>query len=76
MILTDIYPAREKDTLGVSAAALAEAIGDKARCVAALAEIPPLIKAQTTPGDTLLVMGAGNVDRLFGQICANHFTLS
>ena len=76
VILTDIYPAREKDTLGMSAAALAEAIGDKARCVAALAEIPPLLKTQTTPGDTLLVMGAGNIDRLFGQICANHFTLS
>ena len=75
-IVADIYPARETDTLGMSAALLANAIGTRAAYVGDLPEIARSLLAEITPGDTVLVMGAGDIDRLFGQICVNHFTLS
>ena len=76
VIVADIYPARETDTLGMSAALLAQGIGKRACFVGGNAEIARTLLAEIAPGDTVLVMGAGDIDRLFGQICANHFTLS
>ena len=76
VIVADIYPARERDTLGMSAALLAEHIGAHAAYVGGFAEIAHALSGEIAPADTVLVMGAGDVDRLFGQICANHFTLS
>ena len=76
VIVADIYPARERDTLGMSAALLAKHIGAHAAYVGGFSEIAHTLFAEISPGDTVLVMGAGDVDRLFGQICANHFTLS
>ncbi len=76
VIVADIYPARETDTLCMSAALLASGVGKHAAYVGGFAEIARTLIAEIAPGDTVLVMGAGDVDRLFGQICANHFTLS
>ena len=76
VILADIYPARETDTLGMSAALLAERIGGRARYVGGLSEIARTLCDEIAPGDTVVVMGAGDIDRLFAQISANHFTLS
>lgn len=76
VIVAEIYPARETDTLGMSAKLLAEGIGAHAAFVGGLAEIAQTLSRELAPGDTLLVMGAGDIDRLFAQICANHFTLS
>ncbi len=76
VIVADIYPARETDTLGMSAALLAQGVGKQAAYVGGLSEIARTLLAEIAPGDTVLVMGAGDIDRLFGQICANHFTLS
>ncbi len=76
VIVADIYPARETDTLGMSAALLAQGIGQKAAYVGGFSQIARALLARIAPGDTVLVMGAGDIDRLFGQICANHFTLS
>lgn len=76
VIVADIYPARETDTLGMSAALLASGVGKQAAYVGSFAEIARTLLAEIAPEDTVLVMGAGDIDRLFGQICANHFTLS
>ena len=76
VIVADIYPARETDTLGMNAALLAQRIGQKAAYVGGFSQIARTLLAEIAPGDTVLVMGAGDIDRLFGQICANHFTLS
>ena len=76
VIVADIYPARETDTLGMSAALLAKGIGERACFVGGNANIARTLLAEIAPGDTVVVMGAGDIDRLFGQICANHFTLS
>ena len=76
VIVADIYPARETDTLGMSAKGLADAIGPHAAYIGDLSAIARTVIAECAPGDTLLVMGAGDIDRLFEQICANHFTLS
>ena len=76
VIVADIYPARETDTLGMSAALLAGSVGKQATYVGGFPEIARALLAEIAPGDTVLVMGAGDIDRLFVQICANHFTLS
>ena len=74
--MAEIYPAREADTLGMSAALLAEGVGTQAAYVGGFSLIARTLLAEIAPGDTVVVMGAGDIDRLFGQICANHFTLS
>lgn len=76
VLIADIYPARETDTLGMSAALLAKEVGAHAAYVGGLPEIARTLLAEIAPADTVLVMGAGDIDRLFAQICANHFTLS
>ena len=76
VIVADIYPARETDTLGMSAALLAKEIGACAVFVGGLGEIARTLGEELSAGDTAVIMGAGDIDRLFGQICANHFTLS
>lgn len=76
VIVAEIYPARETDTLGMSAKRLADGIGAHAAFVGDFCEIAKTLSRELAPGDTLLVMGAGDVDRLFSQICSNHFTLS
>jgi len=76
VIVADIYPARERDTLGMSAALLADGVGAYATYVGGIPEIARTLLSEIAPGDTVVVMGAGDIDRLFAQICANHFTLS
>ena len=76
VIVADIYPARETDTLGMSAALLADGIGAHACFADTFSEIARTLLSEIAPGDTVVVMGAGDIDRLFSQICANHFTLS
>ena len=76
VIVADIYPARETDMQGMSAAGLADGIGAHAAYVGGLAQIARTLLAEIAPGDTVLVMGAGDIDRLFAEFCAKHFTLS
>ena len=67
VIIADIYPARETDTLGMSAELLADAIrrkGGNCRSAADFASIASLLKKECGDGDTILVMGAGDVIRL------------
>ena len=65
VFLVDIYAAREIDTLGVSSALLAEAIGDKAEYCPSFPDAAAAVKQYLKPGDALIVMGAGNVYDIF-----------
>ncbi len=67
VILADIYSARETDTLGVSSALLAEAVRKAGgNCTAILdpAAILSHLHGVLAEGDLLVVMGAGDIDRL------------
>ncbi len=76
VFVADIYPARETDTLGMSAARLAEGIGAHAAYVGDNAAILGALLREVTPADTVLIMGAGDIDRIFTQICPKDFTLA
>lgn len=67
VFVADIYPARETETLGMSAEKLAAAVGEKAAYVGDLGAIAEAVKEELRPGDLLLVMGAGDVDRIFTE---------
>ena len=75
VLVADIYAARETDTRGMSAARLAAGIGDTARAPGDLARIAECLLAELAPGDLAVVMGAGDIDRLFGEFSQKHFTL-
>ncbi len=68
VILAKIYAARETDTLGVSSALLAERIGEKAEAIDSFGEIAERLKTEAREGDTVVVMGAGDVYRVFGYL--------
>ncbi|MBO5702025.1 MAG: UDP-N-acetylmuramate--L-alanine ligase, partial [Clostridia bacterium] len=61
----DIYAARETDTLGVSSALLAGAIGEKATYCACFDDVIEVLANEARPGDAIIVMGAGTVYRIF-----------
>ena len=75
MLIAPIYPARETDTLGMSAARLAAGVGDVATAAAGFGEIAEMLLCELVPGDLAVVMGAGDIDRLFGEFSEKHFTL-
>ena len=59
-ILTDIYAARETDTLGVSSAQLAQAVPGAEYCPT-LADVTARLRELARPGDLLLTVGAGDI---------------
>ena len=64
VIFADIYAARETDTLGVSAQLLAERAGDKAMYLGSFENIAEYLRANAKPGDLILTMGAGDVNKI------------
>ncbi len=74
IFLTDIYPAREQDTLGMHARQLAERIGEHAAFFESAAAVKQALAEQLCPGDTVVLMGAGDIDRIFADFCAKDFT--
>lgn len=74
VFVADIYPARETDTLGQSGERLAAAVGEKASYVGGIPAIAAALKRELAPGDLLLVMGAGDIDRIFAEFSAGLFT--
>jgi UDP-N-acetylmuramate--alanine ligase len=65
VIITDIYAAREHDTLGISAADLAAALRHPlARYIGDLKEVVERELECLQPGDVLMTVGAGDVDRV------------
>lgn len=75
VLIADIYPARETDTLGMSAARLAAGVGERAAAPGSLQAIATTLLGELSPGDLTVVMGAGDIDRLFGEFSEKHFTL-
>jgi len=65
VVITDIYAAREKDTLGISAADLATAICHPiVRYIGDLTEAAESEGERLQPGDVLMTVGAGDVDKV------------
>jgi len=63
-VLTDIYPARETDHLGISSKTLQkeiEALGKTCFYFPAFAEIEKFLSENCSSGDLLITMGAGDV---------------
>jgi UDP-N-acetylmuramate--alanine ligase len=63
VLITDVYAAREYDTLGVHASQLAEMVRSThpdARYVGGLEEAAKTLLAELHPGDVLLTLGAGD----------------
>lgn len=64
IIITDIYAAREVNTLGIHAKDLVEEIShekDNVKYIATFEEIVDFVKATSQADDIILVLGAGNI---------------
>ena len=64
VVLADIYAAREKNTVGISSADIAELINGQGGSAAYIPDFDKIIEyvlEKTEPGDLLITMGAGNV---------------
>ena len=77
LLLPDIYAAREQDTLGVSSARLAADINaragrEKALYCPSLADAAKTALSLLSDGDTLVLMGAGDVVRITDMILADN----
>jgi UDP-N-acetylmuramate--alanine ligase len=65
VIITEIFPARETDTLGVSGAHLAARVAHPHKEFrAGLDEAAAYLQTRLAPGDVLLLLGAGDVNTL------------
>ena len=65
VFLSDIYAARETDDGSVSSSMLAEAIGTKAVYSGDLSSSAKMLREELSEGDTLVVMGAGDIYKVF-----------
>ena len=59
-VLTDIYAAREQNTVGVSSADLAAEIPGSVYCPS-LQSVTAYLQANARPGDIILTVGAGDI---------------
>ncbi len=66
--IADIYPARETDNLGISGKTLAIRIGEKAEYISGFENIANEINSTLMEGDVLVVMGAGDIYKLFDYL--------
>ena len=67
IVLTDIYAARENDTLGISSANLQEKIenlGKNCYYFKSFSDIENFLLEKCIPGDMLITMGAGDVEKI------------
>ena len=65
VVVAEIFPARETDTLGVTAEELAGALGEKGHYFPRLSNIAEFLLSEAKKEDTVVIMGAGDIDRLF-----------
>ncbi len=75
VIVADIYAAREHAHLDVTATDLAAATGAHASYEGGLSDITATLSRELAPGDLLVVMGAGDIDRIFTLFWTKDFTL-
>jgi len=65
-VVCDVYPAREEPVAGVTGKLVVDALSDRGRLpvwTPALEDAVPWVVEHARPGDVLLVLGAGDVDR-------------
>ncbi len=67
-VLTDIYAARETDTLGVSSAQLSQAVPGSLYCPS-LSDLSAKLRQIARPGDLILLVGAGDVVTVGKELC-------
>lgn len=60
VVLSEIYAAREKNTIGISSRDLAEQL-PHAVCCASLPQVTETLRAMAQPGDLILTVGAGDI---------------
>ena len=68
VFFTDIYAAREKNESGVSCDQLAERIGERAISCGDLCRLAETLSAEAGAGDLLLIMGAGDIEKVFSML--------
>ena len=68
VLVAEIYAARETDRLSMSAVALADGIGARADAPGDLCAIAAALSRELAAGDLCVVMGAGDIDRLFAKL--------
>ena len=74
VIIAPIYAAREQNLTGVSEAALAQALcrrGCDARSGESFFEVAMMLRSALSPDDTALVMGAGDIEKLYPLLAAD-----
>jgi UDP-N-acetylmuramate--alanine ligase len=65
VIVTEVFPARETDTLGVSGEQIVERMHQpRKHFLATLGEAASFLQAQLVPGDVVMLLGAGDINRL------------
>ncbi len=74
VVLADIYAAGEKPIPGISSARLAEAIADhghhRVRHVADRGAIVELLAREAEPGDVVIALGAGDINKILPLVAA------
>ena len=65
VVITDIYAARETDTMGITPELFAECIGDKAIACHGFHKAAEVLRKELREGDVAIVMGAGDVWHTF-----------
>ena len=65
VVITDIYAAREVDTMGITPELFAECIGEKAVACHGFHKAAEVLRKELVPGDIAIVMGAGDVWHTF-----------
>ncbi len=71
IVVTDVYGAGEQPQPGVTGRLVAEAVragGGDVEYIQRLADVPTYLAGQLEPGDTLVLMGAGDVATIWAEI--------
>ncbi|MBQ4315968.1 MAG: UDP-N-acetylmuramate--L-alanine ligase, partial [Oscillospiraceae bacterium] len=68
VILADIYAAREKNTIGITSAAIGELM-QNAVCVSGFDAIVSSLESDVRDGDFVLTMGAGDIYKVGEMLC-------
>ena len=68
VILSDIYAAREKNTIGITSAAIGDKI-EGAKCISGFDNIITELCGCVREGDVVLTMGAGDIYKVGEELC-------
>lgn len=71
VILSDIYAARERNTENISSRIIADRLGDKGIYAGDFDSTARLINENARAGDTVIVMGAGDIYKVFDKLNLN-----